>query len=259
MNDSLIETAKARIQAASDMAARYTGAPLHVMISGGKDSSVLQQLAIESGVACVFIHSLTTVDAPETIKFIREEIKRLRDMGFPAEIRKPEKSMWQLIIDNNGMPPMRIRRYCCKHLKEKPILLDNGKKAFIATGVRWSESSKRKSRAPYEVIASDQKNAVRVQDDELILANDNALNRKLFEDCRLKGPRVVNPIIDWTDDDVWSFIRDRKLPYNPLYDEGFRRVGCIGCPMKSKAERARDFERWPGYKAAYIRALDAGI
>ncbi|MCQ2100980.1 MAG: phosphoadenosine phosphosulfate reductase family protein [Fibrobacter sp.] len=248
-----------RLIIASDMAFTYTGAPLHIMISGGKDSSVLQQLAIESGIKCAFVHSLTTVDAPETIYFIREEFERLRGLGYNATIRRPPKSMWQLIEDKYGMPPLRTMRYCCKYLKERPVCLENGKRAFIATGVRWAESTRRKSRAPYEAIASNPKNALRVQDNEIILSEDNDLGRKLFENCRLKGERVVNPIIDWTDADIWEFIRNRGLPYNPLYDEGFKRIGCIGCPMANKVYREKQFERWPQFKAAYIRALDAGI
>ena len=58
---------------------------------------------------------------------------------------------------------------------------------------------------------------------------------------------------------MWEFIRSRGLPYNPLYDMGFRRVGCIGCPMAPKSERARQFELWPKYKKAYIDALDRGL
>jgi phosphoadenosine phosphosulfate reductase len=103
------------------------------------------------------------------------------------------------------------------------------------------------------VIASDKKNAVK------ILANDNDLQRKLFEDCKLKGERVVNPIIDWNEEDVWRFIKERGVPYNPLYDEGWKRIGCVGCPMGSPDQRKRQFERWPKFKENYIRAIERGM
>ncbi len=90
-------------------------------------------------------------------------------------------------------------------------------------------------------------------------SNDNDLGRKLFEDCRLRSERVCNPIIDWSDDDVWDYLKSRGVPYNPLYDEGFKRIGCIGCPMASKAERQKQFERWPKYRVAYIRAFERGM
>lgn len=71
----------------------------------------------------------------------------------------------------------------------------------------------------------------------------------------MKGKRVVNPIIDWKDDDVLDYAAVEKIPMNPLYCEGFHRVGCVGCPMASKS-RAMEFARYPQIKAAYIRAFD---
>lgn len=92
-----------------------------------------------------------------------------------------------------------------------------------------------------------------------IAANDNELSRKLFEDCRLRGERVCNSIIDWSDDDVWKFINERRLPVNQLYSMGYKRVGCIGCPMSPLAQRLEQFERYPKYKQAYINAIDRGL
>lgn len=248
-----IATAIERLRLADAMSWQYVGAPLHFCISGGKDSSTIQQLAIESGLRAVFVHSLTTVDAPETVYFIRDEFRRLASLGYRTEIRRPQLSMWQLIEKKLGLPPLRTVRYCCKYFKERPVKTEAGMPAFIVTGVRWAESTQRKSRAEFEAIASRAQNAVRVS------ANDNDLARKLFEECRLKGERVCNPIIDWSDDDVWSFLRDRGVHVNPLYAEGFKRIGCIGCPMAGKSARAHAFERWPKYREAYVRALDAGI
>lgn len=251
--DDKIRTAIERLRLADSMSRKYMDSPLYVCISGGKDSSVIQQLAVESGLDVVFTHSHTTVDAPQTVYFIRAEFARLRALGYRTQIIYPEMSMWKLIERKLGMPPTRLIRYCCKYFKEQSVRTDSGSPAFIVTGVRWAESLKRKGRAEFEAIASRAENAVRVP------ANDNDLNRKLFEDCRLKSERVCNPIIDWGDDDVWDFIMSRSVPYNPLYDMGFRRVGCIGCPMAPKSERARQFELWPKYKKAYIDALDRGL
>lgn len=226
------------------------------MISGGKDSSAIQELAIMAyekfGWRAKFIHSATTVDAPPTMAFIHAEIKRLRGLGFEARVRYPEKSMYKLIEENRGLPPLRTMRYCCKYLKERPIELENGKKAFIVTGVRWAESPARKKRGEYEVLASTPPKNV-------ILENDNDTARKLFEDCRLRGERVVNPIIDWTDDDVWEFLKVRAVPINPLYKMGFSRVGCIACPMASAKQRKMQFELFPRMKAAYIKAFERGM
>lgn len=78
----------------------------------------------------------------------------------------------------------------------------------------------------------------------------------LFENCRLKAKRVVNPIIDWVDEDVYSFLEDAKCPMNLLYAEGQCRVGCIGCPMAGTKGRETEFARWPKYKKLYLNAFE---
>ena len=65
---------------------------------------------------------------------------------------------------------------------------------------------------------------------------------------------LCNPIYPWTDSDVWEFIHERKMKYNPLYDKGFLRVGCIGCPMASN--QVQELEMYPKYKQNYINAFD---
>lgn len=89
----------------------------------------------------------------------------------------------------------------------------------------------------------------------MILNNDNDEKRKLFENCRIQAKRVCNPIIDWTDQDVWDYIRDQKIPMNPLYSCGWNRVGCIGCPMAG-IHRLEEFARYPKFKQLYINAFD---
>ena len=84
--------------------------------------------------------------------------------------------------------------------------------------------------------------------------NDNDERRKMTEQCVAKGKFNVNPIIDWTDNDVWEFIKSNNLIYCSLYNEGFNRLGCIGCPLGSN--KAKELERWPKYKVAYLRAFD---
>lgn len=257
MDAQKINTALERMNMAREMSIRYMNDELYIMISGGKDSGVITELALmcyeKYGWKAHFVHSATTVDAPPTMVFIWKEINRLRSLGFDAQVRYPKKSMYQLIIDNYGKPPLRIRRYCCGYLKERPLKLENGKKAFICTGVRWAESSRRKlNRGEFEVIASQASKKV-------ILIDDNELNRKMFEECKLKGERVVNPIIDWSDDDVWEFTREKEIPVNPLYAEGFTRVGCVGCPMTNAKQRKMQFEKFPRMKQAYIKAFEKGI
>lgn len=250
--EALAQTAIERIRMAHDMSMRRMDSPLFICVSGGKDSSVITQLAIESGCPVIFHHAHTTADAPETVYFIREEFDRLRGLGYEVIIHRPERSMWKLIEDMNGCPPLRTMRYCCAKLKEVRILTKNGKRGFICTGVRWAESTARKERGVLEAAAG-------VKEKRVILMDDNDAERRLFEDCKLRSGKIVNPIIEWSDDDVWAFLRLRNVPINPLYAEGWKRIGCIGCPMASTRQRAAQFTRWPGYKRAYIAAFERGF
>ena len=241
-----------RLKAASEMSLAHYKQPLVVCLSGGKGSAVIQELALRADIPVEFMHSHTTADAPETVYFIRSEFKRLEELGKKCVVSMPTYkgkpvTMWSL-IPQKKMPPTRLVRYCCAVLKETA-----GAGRFIATGVRWAESTARKkSRAIYEKSSRD-------PEKRILLNNDNDDKRMLFESCRLQAKRVVNPIVDWSDEDVWEFIRDAKVPMNPQYEEGQCRVGCIGCPMAGTSGREAEFLRWPTYKQAYIRAFEKMI
>ncbi len=139
------------------------------------------------------------------------------------QIHRPEETMWQL-IPRKLMPPTRMVRYCCESLKER-----GGAGRRIITGVRQQESSKRSKRQMVE---------------------------QCFKD---KTKTYINPIIDWSEGDVWEFIRGYGINYCSLYDEGFTRLGCIGCPMTGRKQMLKEFERWPKIKQGYIRAFDRMI
>lgn len=58
------------------------------------------------------------------------------------------------------------------------------------------------------------------------------------------GSWYVCPIFDWTDSDVWEYLNGKGLPHCSLYDDGFRRIGCVCCPL-APGNMRRDAERWP--------------
>lgn len=237
-----------RLQLAAQMSETYYEEPLIITTSGGKDSDVCLHLAQAAGINYEVQHNHTTADAPETVRHVRETFRRLEEKGIKCTINWPTYrgqpvTMWSL-IPQKLMPPTRLVRYCCAVLKEQ-----GGKDRMICTGVRWAESTYRKNgRAAFEKIHRDKH--------KVILVNDNDECRKLFENCQIKGKRTVNPIIDWTDSEVWDYIRSEKVETNPVYCEGWHRVGCIGCPMARRKGREAEFARWPTYQQAYIRAFD---
>lgn len=81
-------------------------------------------------------------------------------------------------------------------------------------------------------------------------------------DCTLiklmkeKGSTVVNPIYEWLDSDIWDYIKQENLEVNPLYEKGYSRVGCIGCPLAPYHQRVKEFNDYPQYKTMYIKAFE---
>lgn len=100
---------------------------------------------------------------------------------------------------------------------------------------------------------------VEYDENTISLNNDNSDMRRLVEHCVVKSKVVVNPIIDWTDDDVWEYIDNEHEPYCSLYthggnEGGAKRLGCIGCPMNSKREQ--ELEDYPKYREMYLRSFE---
>lgn len=209
------------------------GKPMFLAFSGGKDSICLffvckkasEKVGLPMEQMFHVQYNITCVDPPELVYFVREMKKT-----YPFIVmHHPKETMWQLIV-KKGMPPTQKVRYCCSSLKES----SNVRGRYSLTGVRRAESAKRANRNAYEALGSRQ---ARFGEDHILL-NDNE-DRRWSEFCMQKNAYVCNPIIDWSDEQVWAFIRKENLPYCKLYDEGFERLGCIGCPMASSRERER--------------------
>jgi phosphoadenosine phosphosulfate reductase len=147
----------------------------------------------------------------------------IRDQHPEVQRHRLEKTMWELIV-KHMMPPTQMMRFCCEYLKER-----DGKDRRVITGVRWAESTRRSKRKMVDICFKD--------------------SRKSY----------LHPIIDWTDVDVWDYIRENKIPYCSLYDEGFKRLGCILCPMGSPLRHKIEIKRWPKYKNLYIKAFGKAI
>ena len=226
------------------------GKPMLLAFSGGKDSICLffvcKQTSEELGIPMEKMfhvqYNVTNVDPPELVYFVRDVMKK--EYSF-IEMHHPQTTMWKLIVQKK-FPPTRIMRYCCSELKES----SNTKGGYTLTGVRRAESVKRSKRLAYEAVGSK---ALRFGTDHILL-NDND-DRRETEYCMQKNAYVCNPIIDWSDDDVWHFIKGKNLPYCKLYDEGWKRLGCIGCPMKSTKEREKDFKCYPKFAECYKRSF----
>jgi phosphoadenosine phosphosulfate reductase len=143
-----------------------------------------------------------------------EVVRHIRRNHPETIMDRPEKSMVEL-IRKNGLPS-RWRRWCCRSLKEHSY---PGR--VVLTGVRWAESPRR-------------------------------AKRKMVEPARQgHGQSYLHPLIDWTDADVWGYLRARGIPACSLYAEGQRRIGCVLCPLCPAPQSA---VRWPHIAAAMRKA-----
>lgn len=234
----------------------------YVAFSGGKDSQCVYHLCKMAGVKFDAHYNVTSVDPPELIRFIK---KNYPDViwDYPRYDDGSVITMWNL-IPRKQMPPTRLARYCCQYFKES-----SGKYRVTVTGVRWAESAKRAAghgvadffgkRKSTEKIAQEMGANYKINRiGNIILNDDNEESRNMVEHCYRTRKTLVNPIVDWEEEDVWEFLNGNGIEHCCLYDQGNKRLGCIGCPM-STAAAAADLEKYPAYKRNYIRAFDRMI
>ena len=244
-----VEVAYERFRWAAKEADRLFDMPLVVQYSGGKDSDVILQLAKESGVAFRVTHNLTTADPPDNVYYIRRVFAALREEGIDCRINVPKRSLWKIMRETLVIPS-RLMRVCCRELKERKM----PDAPYIVTGVRWAESSGRRAKSGVAMVYTESDRDRRAAAAGL-LTTDDASSRRLFEQCQMRGVRVLNPIIDWSDDDVWSYLSSRHIEGNPLYKEGWTRIGCVGCPLAGRKARELAFARYPKLYKAWRDAI----
>lgn len=228
--------------------------------SGGKDSQALYHMAQLAGVRFQGHMSLTSVDPPEVIRFVKK--------NYPeVELIKPNKSIFQHAIEKNILPTMRVR-WCCAEYKE-----GTGAGKVTLIGIRKAESARRAKRNEVEI--SNQKFSGDLDGLEEYRQEQKAkrMKRKSKKDgvnitnadeeqtlgcIQGKESLLISPIIHWTAQDVWEFLNDVvRVPHCTLYDEGWTRIGCIGCPMSSYKQKMLENERYPHVKRGWIRAIKA--
>lgn len=190
------------------------------------------KLAFSGGKDSVTIYHLAKLAKIKTKPFYanttidpKGTLSFIRNNFKDVEILQPKESFYKL-IERKGFPT-RLIRYCCDELKEYGSIGSN-----VIEGVRSSESVNRQGR---EYIQID--------------------NRK-----KQKRAKHIYPIYDWTDADVWAFIKLYNLPIAPAYSNGFKRLGCVGCPMVTrKGARVKEFLKEPKKYKAIQKAINKGM
>ena len=217
--------------------------------SGGKDSDVLVHLFRRAGVKFCVVHNHTTLDMPETVYYIRRKFKEWEAQGIPCKIYYPTMNFWSLCLKKK-MLPLRQTRFCCMELKER-IDIPELRYALRSFGVRKAESVNRsKYRDSIETRNRED------YKDKQKFHFDNTDDVKQTGACYTNSYFFVNPLAYWSTDYLWDYIYGERVEVNPLYAEGFDRVGCICCPMASSCQRRRELARYPKFEKRFIRLAD---
>lgn len=209
--------------------AQAYGFEIALGFSGGKDSQVVYHLCKRAGIPFTAYYNVA-FESPITKNFIKQY--------YPETVWRKDHPFGfinNIMINHKGMLPTIEKAYCCQDYKHNPKYVD---KCSI-TGVRRQESAKRANRTIISVRSKK------------VLRN---IPTYFQEHCQSVGTKSViqlNPIIDWSNDDVWNYIYKYDLPINPEYDNTDR-VGCIVCPKTNFSRNVLSLYKYPGLIDSFI-------
>ncbi|HLJ94518.1 MAG TPA: phosphoadenylyl-sulfate reductase [Gemmataceae bacterium] len=174
---------------------------------------------------CCLIHMLAAIEPavhifnletgyqfPETLE-LRERIKDR--YGIEVELVRPESSVAEYEAAHGGPLYMKAPDRCCHDRKIVPL------RRAVAGYEAWISAIRRDQTA------------------HRAAANFVQWDAKF-------GLVKVNPLLAWTKRDVWNFILEHDVPYNPLHDEGYPSIGCWPCTQPVGASEDDRAGRWAG-------------
>jgi phosphoadenosine phosphosulfate reductase len=165
----------------------------------GPESAVLMDL-VSTYAPAIDLFTIDTGRLPDETLALLDRIERRYDRRI--KVYYPDTAAVEAYVAENGIngfySGLEERQSCCHIRKVEPFKRAVvGYKAWI-TGVRREQSAER---AKGELLSWDDRN----------------------------GLWKVSPLLDWTEEDVWAYIKARNLPYNPLHDKGYPSIGCAPC------------------------------
>ena len=194
-------TLAARIEAAAGSLAAIAQDHARAVLASsfGAEDMVLVDLIARNALP-IGIFTLDTGRLPEQTLAL---IDRVRDRYvLPVDVYSPDPSRLEPFVRTHGVnafyESVDLRKACCAIRKTEPLARALAGKGAWITGLRREQS----------VTRSDVPNQ---------------------EFDTVHGLAKFNPLIDWTEDDVWTYLRDHQVPYNALHDQGYPSIGCAPC------------------------------
>jgi len=180
----------------------------------GSESAVLTDL-IWSAVPAIDVF---TVDTGRLFPETYELLDRIhRHYGRQPRIVYPDSTALEGWVGTHGINGFRDgleqRRACCGIRKVDPFRRAIAGKAAWVTGIRRGQSPSRALAAPVEWDPT-------------------------------YGLHKISPLLDWSEADIWTYIRRRRLPYNVLHDRGFPSIGCAPCTRAVQPGEDERAGRW---------------
>lgn len=217
--------------------AKKLGYEVAVGFSGGKDSQVVYDLCKRAGIEFKAYYNVS-FESNVTKKFIRENYPQViwrkdHKFGFIENIAK----------NHEGLLPTQQIAFCCEDYKHNPKYVDE----CSIIGVRKAESQKRATRTPFMFKNKTLKKKLKTD-----------VNEYFLDKCQSIGGKAkiqLSPIVDWTDKEVWNYIKKHNLPINPEYKHQSR-VGCIVCPKANFSRNYKALLKYPKLIDAFIKAKE---
>jgi phosphoadenosine phosphosulfate reductase len=160
-----------------------------------------------------------TLDTGRLPQETHDLVERIRERyGIEVETQHPDSNQVDKMVERNGIDLMYssvdLRLLCCQVRKVVPLNKYLNELDAWITGIRREQWATRSN------------------------------VRKIELDHDHGGITKVNPLADWTKEEVWDYIRTNEVPYNELYDKGFTSIGCAPCTRAIKPGESDRSGRW---------------